>query len=345
MGKYCIYCGAELPPNASFCVECGNPVADDSVDSGNTVDNVNTYWSDDPPISVLNAQEVMPPQSAEEPTRVMQQPAVPVSPAANQGYATGGGGAGGYASQGAFGSQAGYPGAGGLEGTSVYDDQVPTPTQAVAKKGSALPYVLTGLATALIVVVAGVFVLRGSLFGPGAQDQPSEESSSTTSEEEEAEASEGKTSKKKKKTSKTGESSGGSSKSKEKQAEPDPESESAFDIVEVSIVGANGETRVESIRRQGTTQRVFPDSNDRALTDEEIRSLSDAERCIAWNEIIAASSGYQFKNSGLRSYFNACSWYRPVAGGSGGAPSGVAGQNVQRLQSATSDWWKNLATY
>ena len=129
-----------------------------------------------------------------------------------------------------------------------------------------------------------------------------------------------------------------------RKAEEAAAAQTATNTVQITIVGADGTSRTESIRRQGSTERVIPDSNTRALSDSEIYALSDAERCIAWNEIIAAYSGYQFKNGGLSNYFYSCSWYTP-SGGSGAAPAGVAGENVQRLQDATSSWWKNLATY
>ena len=115
--------------------------------------------------------------------------------------------------------------------------------------------------------------------------------------------------------------------------------------VTVSIVGADGTTRTETIRRQGNSERVFPDSNTRRLSTSEVAALTDAERCIAWNEIIAASNGYMFKNSGLASYFNSCSWYHPVQGaGGGGSLTSEASDNVNLLKSYTSDWWQHLAT-
>lgn len=113
--------------------------------------------------------------------------------------------------------------------------------------------------------------------------------------------------------------------------------------VTLTVVGIGGDTRTAEIHRQGTTGRVFPDSNTVRLTDEQVSRLSDAERCVAWNEIIASLTGYQFKNSGLRNYFtNDCAWYVP-SGGSGSV-SGVAAENVQLLKNHTNDWWEHLAT-
>ena len=114
----------------------------------------------------------------------------------------------------------------------------------------------------------------------------------------------------------------------------------------LTVVGADGTTRTETIHRQGTSERVFPDSNSRYLSESEVAALSDAERCIAWNEIIAASNGYAFMNSGLADYFAGCSWYYRNPGASAGGNLTDAGSaNVDLLKAYTSSWWMNLATY
>lgn len=119
-----------------------------------------------------------------------------------------------------------------------------------------------------------------------------------------------------------------------------------YNVTTLTCVGADGATRTESIRRQPGTEFVLLDGNSRYYSEAEVASLTDAERCIAWNEIIAASNGYDFMNSGLRAYFANCSWYYPVAGASGGGNLTSAGSaNVELLQAYTSSWWKNLATY
>ena len=53
---------------------------------------------------------------------------------------------------------------------------------------------------------------------------------------------------------------------------------------------------------------IFPDSDSRYLTDEEINSLSKDEARLAVNEI-AARHGRQFKDTGLQVFFNSKSWY------------------------------------
>ena len=120
----------------------------------------------------------------------------------------------------------------------------------------------------------------------------------------------------------------------------------AGSTAELTVLGADGSTRTATIHRQGTSERVFADSNSRYLNSNEVAALSDAERCIAWNEIIAASNGYAFKNSGLASYFGNCSWYTRNPGASSGGNLNDAGRaNVELLQSYTDSWWKNLAAY
>lgn len=115
---------------------------------------------------------------------------------------------------------------------------------------------------------------------------------------------------------------------------------------QLTVEGADGSSRTATIHRQGTSERVFADSNARYLSADEVASLSDAERCVAWNEIIAASNGYAFKNSGLANYFAGCSWYaRNPNADSGGNLSDAARANVELLQAYTDGWWLNLAAY
>lgn len=121
-------------------------------------------------------------------------------------------------------------------------------------------------------------------------------------------------------------------------------SKTASNTIKLTVKGADGTTRTADIHRSGSTERVLPEGNTRVYSDSEISSLSDAELCIAWNEIIAANSGYVFKNSGLNDYFNSCSWYHPT-GGSGNAPGGAGGENVAKLKAHLTDsWWTSLAT-
>ena len=59
---------------------------------------------------------------------------------------------------------------------------------------------------------------------------------------------------------------------------------------------------------QSNTDYIFPDSNQRYLTREEILALNDWERFIARNEIFARH-GRGFNNPELTEYFNSKSWY------------------------------------
>ena len=133
---------------------------------------------------------------------------------------------------------------------------------------------------------------------------------------------------------------------KEAEEKAKAEAAAAASTAELTVQGADGSTRTATIHRQGNSERVFSDSNSRYLSSSEVAALSDAERCIAWNEIIASSNGYAFKNSGLASYFANCSWYTRNPGASSGGNLNDAGRaNVELLQSYTDSWWKNLAAY
>lgn len=121
-----------------------------------------------------------------------------------------------------------------------------------------------------------------------------------------------------------------------------------YNTVQVVIPGVDGTTRKENIRRRGSSERVLPDSNSRLYSYSEISGLTDAEKCIAWNEIVASSNGYAFRNQGLASYFDKCSWYRcnPGASIDGNLPEGsTAKRNIYLLQEACSDsWYKEKLT-
>ncbi|MCM1086616.1 MAG: YARHG domain-containing protein [Muribaculaceae bacterium] len=57
-----------------------------------------------------------------------------------------------------------------------------------------------------------------------------------------------------------------------------------------------------------STDYIFPDSDSRILSKEELTGLSADECKIARNEIYARH-GRKFKDEELQSYFNACDWY------------------------------------
>lgn len=131
------------------------------------------------------------------------------------------------------------------------------------------------------------------------------------------------------------------------EAKADASSGKEASDVSLTVVGQDGTTRTATIHRDGKTGRVFPESNTYELSESAVRALSDAERCVAWNEIIASANGYEFKNSGLSDYFNDnCAWYHPdpASNGSSGLTK-VANDNIELLKRYTESWWKNLATH
>lgn len=70
----------------------------------------------------------------------------------------------------------------------------------------------------------------------------------------------------------------------------------------LEVEAENGERLSGYVRLYGS--RVLPDSDERIYTLSEISDLSDAELCIAWNELcVMKEPSYRFKNSGLRHYF------------------------------------------
>ena len=126
-------------------------------------------------------------------------------------------------------------------------------------------------------------------------------------------------------------------------------SESAtYDVVTIRFEFNDGTGSDQDIRRVGTTERVIPDSNTRKLEASDIKDLSDAELCIAYNEIIASSNGYLFKNTGLNTYFTSyChSWYRANASAeAGGNLQSPAAENVEFLKAHTDPRYFDLKVY
>ena len=54
---------------------------------------------------------------------------------------------------------------------------------------------------------------------------------------------------------------------------------------------------------------IFPDSNSRYLSEEEIRNIDEEKQRLARNEIFARH-GYIFNDEELNQYFNSTSWYQ-----------------------------------
>ena len=59
---------------------------------------------------------------------------------------------------------------------------------------------------------------------------------------------------------------------------------------------------------------IFPDSDSRYLTEDELIDLDSAALKLARNEIFARH-GYIFKDKGLQEYFNSTTWYKGTVKG------------------------------
>ena len=59
---------------------------------------------------------------------------------------------------------------------------------------------------------------------------------------------------------------------------------------------------------------IFPDSDSRYLTEDELINLDSDALKLARNEIFARH-GYIFKDKGLQEYFNSTTWYKGAVGG------------------------------
>jgi hypothetical protein len=80
-----------------------------------------------------------------------------------------------------------------------------------------------------------------------------------------------------------------------------------------------------------TSGFIFPDSDRRVLSADEVAGLSPAELSIARNEIFARR-GRIFNSPDLRAYFSKFQWYQPRA--SEVALNAVESQNVEIIRKA-----------
>ena len=196
------------------------------------------------------------------------------------------------------------------------------------------PAIIVIIAASAIIVIAAI-VLAVVFLGPSNSSTSGSAASQATTTKSATASSAGSTQS----------ANGGSAVAGTGSASTGSASSASGSTVTINVVGADGSTRTAEIHRKGTTERVLPEGSTRRLSRSDISGLSDAEKCIAWNEIIAASNGYAFKNSGLANYFNGCSWYHrdPNASGSGNlSPDEQA--NVDLLKANTDSWWMSLAT-
>lgn len=86
------------------------------------------------------------------------------------------------------------------------------------------------------------------------------------------------------------------------------ESESKEENTSVEDVGAESEPETMEM------EYIFPDSDSRYLTEDELIDLDSDALKLARNEIFARH-GYIFKDKGLQEYFNSTTWYKGAVGG------------------------------
>lgn len=74
------------------------------------------------------------------------------------------------------------------------------------------------------------------------------------------------------------------------------------------------EKDTEEKTEQGNAEYIFPDSDKKYLSEEEVRSLSADKLYIGRNEVFARH-GYIFKDSNLKQHFESTSWYQGTVNG------------------------------
>lgn len=313
---FCPKCGTVLDENDRFCTECGTDISIRSREnqSGNDIDETRFVPSE----TNLNfGQSTVSGRNSWENYSNMREGGNPFADNGSPSFQT-------------------IPGS--VSGQQARTDTVYTPfgypngntgqlnnlEQAPQKEGKNTTIVIVAAITAIVLVagLAAFFLLgRGNDANRSSDDVPAPRSETTQTD-------------------------GETRQDPEPEPEPEPEPVAEEGVKHLTVIGADGTTRSAEIHCQGNTDRVLPEGNTAYYSANDLASLSDAERCIAWNEIIASSNGYRFKNSGLREYFEGCSWYSPVSGASPAGNLTAAGKhNVELLKSMTDSWWLDLATY
>lgn len=352
---FCTNCGAKLEENVRFCTQCGHSTADilnaQGAQAGPQVAQAGSRATQANPQATQVASQVtqvvqpvqptqtpaQPTQRPTQPSQVLAQPTQVMRPV--QGYPQ----AGQQFSAQANGALA--PHAGDAPATQVNPQaaaQQELPSQNSKSKKST--YVIVGVVVlALCAAVAALaYAFASGLIGGGQnasapQNSTQEEQSSSASDDDSA--------------SKSGTDSSSSSTSDSSSDKSSSDAESSTTItsrrtVTVKVTTTSGSTLTGTVG-QDASGYVIADSSTRKYTADEIRAmnLTDAELCIAWNEPYARA-GYTFMNSGLKSYFNSCSWYKGTS--STVEVSSVAEENVATIravaeESASAKQWEDLA--
>ncbi len=86
------------------------------------------------------------------------------------------------------------------------------------------------------------------------------------------------------------------------------------DILTEEVTKEEEKTDTEEKEEQDSTEYIFPDSNKKYLSEEEVRSLSADKLYIGRNEVFARH-GYIFKDPNLKQHFESTSWYQGTVTG------------------------------
>ncbi|MEZ3487217.1 MAG: DUF4234 domain-containing protein [Lachnospiraceae bacterium] len=79
-------------------------------------------------------------------------------------------------------------------------------------------------------------------------------------------------------------------------------------VTGISAMQLTEEELQEELQRYMEEEYIFPDSDKKYLSEDEVRSVTAEDMAIGRNEVFARH-GYIFKDEGLRAYFESTSWY------------------------------------
>lgn len=76
----------------------------------------------------------------------------------------------------------------------------------------------------------------------------------------------------------------------------------------------SGEEETEKTKSENTAEYIFPDSDSRYLSDDEVRNVEAEQLMLGRNEIYARH-GYIFQDADIQAYFESTSWYQGTVTG------------------------------